>query len=385
MSRGRVEPEPRGRALAKRLALTLGALVIALLGAELLVRALGLEPSRFAETRHLESLDKRIGLDLYPSDPDRRFPLDLDDPATRATWTARVPELDAWARRAPHGVGGFYSSELCRVAREGEELPPARAARGRVVLVGDSFIEGQGVPFERTVAVQLGAALEGVDVLACGRRGYDFTMAPEDPRGLGAWIGRHVLDADVVLYALTLNDPARSERFAAEQRYVDDWIVDRRRMLSHDAAAPPLASPRLLELVRDRLDALRIGAETTRWYRDMVRAPNAEGWSSTLAQLAALQARLADEGRTLVVAIWPILAALGSRASYPFTQTHQTIVAALTARGIQVVDTLDAFVGASAERLWVHPVDHHPNEEAQRRFTAAVLPALRAALARGAP
>lgn len=352
--------------------------------AECAVRSIGLEPARFAETRHLEREDKRVGLDLYPTDPENRFPLDLREPATRAAWQDRVAELDAWAAHAPHAVPGFYSPELCRVAREGEVLPARDPARARVVLVGDSFVEGQGVPFEDTVGARLSAALGGsTEVLACGRRGYDFAME-EDPslRALGQWMRAHVLEADVVVYAMTLNDPARSPSFQAEQTYVDDWIVDRRRMRGHDQPARSPWSPRLLALAEDRIEALRIGGATMRWYADMVEAPNAEGWRATLAQLGRFSAELERGGRRLVVALWPLLVSLEDARSYPFLSTHARIERDLTALGLTFLDTSPAFTGAQTASLWVHEVDHHPNAEAHRRFTAAISGTVRDALAR---
>lgn len=373
---------PPRASIGRRLALSLGALAASLLFAEILVRLLGLEPARFAETRHLESADKRTGLDLYPSDPDDRFPLDLGDRSTRAAWAPRLEGLDAWADRAPHAVPGHYSPELCRVAHEGALLPSTTSERGRVVLVGDSFIEGQGVVFDDTTAARLGERLEDTDVLACGRRGYDFAMHEDGARGLARWMHTHVLDADVVLYAMTLNDPARSEAFAARQTYVDDWIVDRRRMLAHDDAPAVSFTPRLLTLLEDRVEALRIGAATMAWYREMVSDANAEGWRATLDQLARFAAQLRAEGRALIVALWPLLAQLESMQSHPFVATHARITEDLSGIGLTVIDTLPAFVGADTESLWVHAVDHHPNAEGHRRFTEAIAPAVREALAR---
>jgi len=375
-----------GPPLARRLALAVGVTVASLLLAELAVRALGLEPAGFAETRHLESADKRLGVDLYPTDPDDAFPLDLTSSSARAPLVARIPELEAWAERSPHAVLGHYSAELCRVAAEGDVVPPADPARARVVFVGDSFIEGQGVPFADVASEALALSLGQAEVLDCGRRGYDFVMpdsATDERPGLGRWMRRHVLDARVVVYAMTLNDAARSEAFQAQQSYVDDWIVDRRRMLGADSSPPSAWSPRLLALLDDRLEALRIGRATVAWYREMVAEPNADGWRATLDDLEAFSRELVAEGRTLVVALWPLLASL--EGGYPFEDTHDIIARDLAARGLAFVDTLPAFRGATTRSLWVHEVDHHPNAEAHRRFAEAIAPAVREALARTAP
>jgi len=187
--------------LAGRLALALGVTLVSLVAAELAVRALGLEPARFAETRHLESDDKRLGVHPYPTDPGHTFPLDLPSSAIRAPLLDRIPELEAWASRAPHAVLGHYSAALCRVSNDGDEVLAPEPGRARIVLVGDSFIEGQGVSFEDVASERLGSVL-GAEVLDCGRRGYDFVMpgaASEQRPGLGRWMRRHVLDARVIV------------------------------------------------------------------------------------------------------------------------------------------------------------------------------------------
>jgi hypothetical protein len=365
--------------LGRRLGLGALATLASLLLAELALRALGVAPPRFGETRHLESADKRLGLDLYPTDEADAFPVDLGEEAARAPLRARIDGLDAWAARAPHAVIGHYSSELCRVATDGEELPPRDPARARVVFVGDSFVEGQGVPFDEIAPRRLARALgPGHEVLDCGRRGYDFAMDPATPAALESWTRRHTLGADVVVYAMTLNDPARSEAFQARQAYVDDWIVDRRRMLAEGAGDGSPWAPRLFALVSDRLEGLRIGRATAAWYREMVGPGNAAGWQATLEAIERLDRELAQEGRALVVALWPLLASL---EAYPFEEVHRTIGEALHTRAVRFVDTLPAFAGHDARALWVHEVDHHPNAEGHRLFAEAVEPGVREALA----
>lgn len=343
-----------------RLGLALGATVASLLFAEVVLRLLDVRPDRYPQTARFETEDKRVGLDLYPDDPRGAFPVDLRDPAERARWVARFGALaDRWAR-TPHGVPFRYSEELCR----GEVPPPSE--RPRVVVIGDSFAEGQGVVEEETFAARLDDALDA-DVINCARRGYDFPT-------LRTWFeARLSLEPDVALYAMVLNDPQRSEAFQARQRYIDDWIVDRRRMFSQGDGSPPPWEPRFFSLVADRVEGLRVQSETTRWYREMVGPENAEGWAATLDHVEAMDAAMTARGGRLVVALWPLMVDL---EGYPFEATHARIVEGLAARGVSVIDTLDAFRGEDAAALWVHPADRHPNGRAHAIFADAIRPAL---------
>lgn len=351
-----------------RLVLFGASTVVSLLAAELALRALGVAPERWAQARSLESADKRRALDLYPDDPRDYFPIDLRDDRVRAHFRdGGLPEVEAHYERTPHGVALRFSEELCR---GGPIEPPPDGAR-RVVVIGDSFTEGQGVREEDTFAARLDRALDA-QVINCGRRGYDF---PE----LRDLFARHLaLEPDVVLYAMVLNDPQRSAAFSARQRYIDDWILDRRRMVSEGDGTPPPWTPRLFALVEDRLEGLRVGAETTRWYREIVEAPNREGWAATIEHVAAMDRAMRERGGAFLVALWPLLVELDGE--YPFEATHRTIAAAFEERGIVVVDALPVFRGRDPEALWVHPSDRHPNERAHAIFAARVEGALRAAL-----
>lgn len=344
-----------------RIALSLGATLAAVLVAEVALRAMDVRPDRYPQTARFETEDKRVGLDLYPDDPDGAFPLDLRDAEARAPWLRRFPALAERWERTPHGVPFRYSEELCR-----GEVPP-RTDRRRVLVIGDSFSEGQGVVEADTFAARLRERLDA-DVINCGRRGYDFPT-------LRSWFDdRLSLEPDVTLYAMVLNDPQRGEAFQARQRYIDDWIVDRRRMVGEGDGRPPLWEPRFFTVLADRLEGVRVQAETTRWYREMVGPENAEGWAATLDHVEAMHAAMEARGGRLVVALWPLLVSFDD---YPFEDTHRTIVRDLEARGVTVVDTLDAFRGEEAERLWVHPADRHPAARAHARFADAVAPALR--------
>ena len=107
----------------------------------------GLAPVQFAQTRHLETDDKRVGLDLYPSDERDAFDVDLREEGTLAELRSKGLDASEYAEHTPHGIELRYSAELCR----GGDLPPT-SERTRIMIVGDSFAEGQGVRESETSA-----------------------------------------------------------------------------------------------------------------------------------------------------------------------------------------------------------------------------------------
>lgn len=354
-----------------RCALVVASSLLAFLVAELTVRALGIAPSRWAHPWHIETDDKRLGLDVYPDDPRDAFPVDLRDEAVRRSYRERgLTQVDARWERTPDAVPFVYTAELCR----GEAIAPLPEGAARVVAMGDSFTEGQGVCEQDTYAARLDRALGGAaQVLNCGRRGHDFPA-------LRALFTRNLaLEPDLVVYAMILNDPQQSEAFHARQAYIDDWILDRRRMLLEDDPPPPWRS-QLVALIDDRIEGMRVGRETTRWYREMVEAPNRAGWAATVEHIAAMDAAMRERGGQLLVVLWPLL--VGLDGEYPFEATHRTIGRALEARSILFHDTLPAFRGRDPEALWVHPSDRHPNEIAHGIFARELEPLVRAALVR---
>lgn len=361
--------KPRSRRWIGRLILVIGSIGLALGLGEAALRVLRVAPPRWAQSRHLESPDKRHGLDVYPTDPRGYFPLDLRNDEQRAGWrSVGIESVDEHYRVTPYAVPFRYTRELCRGRRSRR-----RFGKRRIVFVGDSFTEGQGVRERDTYVQVLGRDLRrAAEVWNCGRRGDDFPLLRE------RFDDRLALNPDLVVYAMVLNDPQRSEEFEAQQPYLNDWILDRRRMLSEGPPPPPeWYESRLLSLVSERMDAQRVGEATTRWYRGMVSDANRAGWQSTLEQIVEMRDAVREQGGEFLVVLWPLFVDLDD---YPFAEVHETIGRALERRSIPFVDTLDAFRGRDPRHYWVHPLDHHPNERAHFRFAEAIEPTVRAML-----
>jgi lysophospholipase L1-like esterase len=355
------------RSFAGSLGLGLASVLLVLLALELALRARGLAPGSEASVRRMVDARWTTLLDCYPSNPRGYFAIDLREPASAARYRGLAPHrFDAIARDNRWAVESRYNSLRFREAE-----PTARpAGMTRVVVFGDSFAEGQGVKEGDTLARVMERLLEErapgrYQVRNCGRRGLDF------PELYAAFEQALAYAPDLVVYTLTLNDAEQPPAFRARQRFVNDWILDRTREPDATPAPGSLLSPRVFDFVAARLQALRVGRETTRWYLEMWGDENRDGWRRTQDDIRRMQQRLAERGARLLVAPWPLL--VGLERGYPFTPVHETIARFCLAAGIPHHDLLQSFRGRRTAELWVHPVDHHPNEQAHRIAAQALL------------
>ncbi|HUG54762.1 MAG TPA: SGNH/GDSL hydrolase family protein [Vicinamibacteria bacterium] len=320
------------------------------------LRLAGYAPARFLAPGELYSPRERVFLDAYPSNPRGYFEIDLRRASDRRRYEALgVAGIAEVAARAPFAVEVRYNHLYFREREPGPKAPGVR----RVVVLGDSFTEGQGVKERDTAVRRLEALLNQSDagrweVLNWARRGADFPS-------LHKMFDKALPYApDVVVHAMVLNDAERSAAFDDRRGGPDDWILERRRLLTSGARERP--GLRIHDFARDRLEAWRVGRQTTRWYLDLYGPPNQEGWTRTQDALRDMDRRMRERGGRFLVASWPLLVDLDR---YPFAAADETIAAFCAREGIPRVDLRPALRGRPTAELWVHAVDHHPNEIAQ--------------------
>jgi len=358
--------------LGGRVGLAAASVAFTLLLAEGALRVIGYGPAIFPHTNRIANRGRTLLLDCYPTNPRGYFDIDLRDAATferyRAAGLARLEEA---ARHTPYAVERRYSSQQFRSA----EIGPRRPRTARVVVIGDSFTEGMGVKEDDTYARVLhrllgaGAPAGGWEVFNCGRRGYDF------PALFDLFETVLGFEPDVIVYGMVLNDAVRTESFQARQAYLNDWILDRGRMFRGAGERLGPWDPRLLAFVRGRIQTARVGRDSTRWYRDMYGDPNREGWERTQAHLKEMNSRAQAQGARFVVASWPLL--VGLEGPYPFADVSDAIGRFCLSAGILRHDLLPALRSRPTPSLWVHEVDHHPNEIAHRLAAESLAAAVR--------
>lgn len=307
-------------------------------------------------------------LDCYTSNPRGYFDVLLSSAETRARYKAeRVRGLEETWRDYPYAVEYRYNSAGYR----GGEFRSRRRAPGvnRVVMVGDSFTEGQGVRESDTSVRVLERQLNRIDpgkwmVMNLGARGTDF------PRMMRLFERAYELYPDVIVYGMVLNDPVASPAYAARWPRFEDRIMHVERPVKLGAF-----ESRLMRFIADRVGASRASAECVRWYNARYDEPNREGWEQTQRKLRRVARTCRSLNVQLVVALWPLLPDVDG--GYPFAEIHRKIRSFCEDEGITFHDFLPSLREHRAATLWVHPADHHPNEVAHALAANSLVPLIR--------
>jgi lysophospholipase L1-like esterase len=362
----------RIRTWAANLALLAASTAAFLLVAEAAVRAFGWAPQYgpMAWVSNTEGSVKpgTIALLGYPTNPRGYFPVDLHQEDTRRRYEQLgVRHLAEVVKASPYAIEYRFNS----LALRGREAPARRPGVSRIAVVGDSFTLGWGVREEDAGPVVLTALLQGKEYEAvnCGRAGADFPLLTT------VFEKALRVDPDVVVYAMVLNDPDRSDQMveqlrAGALRGANNLFVPGR------APGPPrpLLGSRLAALVAGRIESRRTRDQMVRWHLGLYGEANHRGWSRTRDAIRAMADTMHARGGRFVLALWPLLADLDG--DYPFQPAHDEVSAFCRRANIPFHDLLPAFRGRRAADLWAHPIDRHPNAEAQRIFARSLASAL---------
>ena len=323
------------RDLRKKLLLVATATLLALAGAELIVRfAVGrpsrgnitpvpreiTQPSTVPDLPYVLKPNAQVK-HAFPSNPRGYFDAD-------GTLTYRTNSL------------GFRSPETTR------ERP---AEVFRILGVGDSFTFGTGVRQEHTFLARLAERLEAdqpgrFEVLNLGVMGYN---TPQELALL-----EHVgpdLDPQLVVLCLFLND---MEGGGTHELFN---VGARRRGLARYS----MLADRIVYMLQRK----RQIADLTASYHASF-APDSPGWQRAQRLLVEERQRLETRGTRLALMIFPVLWDLGE--GYPFKAVHATVSAFARENSIPVLDLLPAFEGHRGPELWVHATNQHPNEVGHR-------------------
>jgi hypothetical protein len=221
----------------------------------------------------------------------------------------------------------------------------------RVIMLGDSFIEGWGVPFEETVAKRLEVMLEGAgrvtEVMNTGVGNYGSVQEIE------AFLTRDArFHPDLVVLNFDFRSAVPVPRYGA-----DGWLFRHAESLVFLTAGA---------------DAVQrfVGARR-RWDKDYLALFDGPGWAAAKEAIHRLATYCRQQHIGLLVANWP---ELHDVQHYRLGHITNVIREVAADEHVPFVDLLEAVKDQDSARLWVTRPDPHPNGYANGLFALYLFP-----------
>lgn len=362
----------KGVAAFRLLSLTLG-LTGGLLVAEAVLWIAGLEPSRLRGKRTLvQRSETGRYYHCYASNPNQEFQ-PVPEAAEKESWEL----LDNQLRKKPVPIELLNETPWCveyRVSsqqiRDREYQVPLPAGVTRIAMVGDSFVYGEGVPFDAILSKRVESLLgEGFEVVNGGRSGIGTHAEVQMLRGP---VQRFGCSRAIVVFIA--NDVELTGGLKRRQKFINDLINVREEYLTaHELRAWYSGHLRTLHFLGAFLEMRRIRQETIQWYLDSYDwRYNAENLNQLNADFRAMAA---IPGCQVVLVLYPLIEGLENR--YPLAAVHQRVSRLAGEANLPVLDLAEVFQGMDTQSLQVHPCDHHPNGKAHDVAGRAIVQWLR--------
>ena len=261
-------------------------------------------------------------------------------------------------RRHPYGFNGPITSF------------ETTGGKSRIVLLGDSFVWGKGLPFEQSWGRKLEKHLQHtaphIELVEWARNGWSTV---DQLKFLETKLGGRI-DANYAVVGFTVNDPDLTRK---------DWILHRKEIDWNMMALEPARAilPNTVDFLTGHIDAiLELATDDFgygNWIRFLWSDDNLIHYRTILRRMKTL---FESQGIPLLFAFTP---------QYPnapyFLPKHKKIASILDELGIPYVD-LYPFVAAAFNKesygpgfreLWANPADGHPGDAVTSVLADAVL------------
>jgi len=224
--------------------------------------------------------------------------------------------------------------------------PAATVDAPTILGLGDSQALGQGVRYEDTMYAKLGEYLD-TSVRNVAVKGYD-------------------LDEVVSRYAYEARDPDQYD-WVVYALVLDDFGLDRTKSESPASTAGPWRNrSATINFFAHIGEQWALSEATTTAY---LQSYSGDTFQQKSTQIRGLRDAVRSDGGQMLLVIWPLLYDF---ENYPFAPIHDTLNTLANELDIPVVDGLRVLGMKEASSLWVHAVDHHPNEVAHGLMAQAV-------------
>ncbi len=367
----------------KNLLALAGGLVFGFVLLELGLATIGGVQRDFAPVKATLELEGGLLALCYVPGSDLEFPLDMRVPEDRTKvegpaldW--RVGHAEKWSL---DGVLERYSKCLTFSVNRGSK--GSHPGRDKTILVlGDSFAFGEGLPSSETLWTHLGAAQTEANVVSFAARGAHLEEVVRQAQAALASPAPPDGRIDRAIYFWNLNDvveqpPDESEGPVSSEMYlaaVDDARYLMERWGPHNRFEHLAALTRTWWAMRQRMARAWVSERTEILYRSLyLDDSNALGRARTLVLLRSLRDMFATRGVTLDIVLYPLLVK-EEDGSYPFAPLNDVVLDWCQAEGLNCHDGTRAIMEAGPlDELIVHPRDRHPNGRANAAMARYVV------------
>jgi len=253
-----------------------------------------------------------------------------------------------------------------------ETLVPKRPQAIRLAFLGDSFTFGEGVHDQDTFAQVTAANLQErwpdriVEAANYGVGGYNIIQSFHV---LQRWAIK--TSPDAVILGFVLNDaepPIFTPDPVSGRPQRRQLAVEQGRFATRPPGRLPGTGPPKRMWYRSNITQLiwkfRVQRQQTdgmvAHYRSLYTDTN-PSWKTNRAALLAIIETCQQDQIPCYVVLFPELYELNE--NYPFKGVHEHIKKTLAGTHATFIDLFPLLAGKQAADLWVHPTDHHPNDE----------------------
>lgn len=237
----------------------------------------------------------------------------------------------------------------------------------RIIVLGDSFTWGWGLPPEHSYVAVLARRLRRLDselrwdIIPWSRPGWNTREQWISIRDqIGPW------NPDLLILGFVLND---AEPTDLKRRKLARFDL-LRRAPQGGVAGSLYEHSQLARRLYDAVENHRTRRAMTDYYRSLYRS---DGWTDSLKALRKLRKSAQRHGIEFLVVLFPIFDS-DLDESYAYRDLHELVGTAMRDAGIRVLDLLPSYQGIDGHELARVPfTDAHPSKLAHRIAAQAIL------------
>lgn len=260
----------------------------------------------------------------------------------------------------------YYAND----ARRNPYVRPGEAPGLKVAVVGDSFTNGAGIPYQDKYGVRLEALLNlnsNVAPAAVYIAAKGGTSTYDHYRYLKPLFDQHG-DPDLLVLGICLNDTEDHQK----NQVHNDWRLDSIPRPPKGLMGALCKVSKAASFVYNKKEVVRAMHAHEDYYQ-LLYQEDYMGYKKFVGHIDLIKKACDERGIKFFAMVWPLMGDLNPK-TYPFHNIHEKVHKVLEDNEVPYVDLLPHFLGKNSTRLQAVPfVDGHPNEIGHRMASEILL------------